>query len=265
MSDVDQRHPRPARPEWYLRLLGGFELRTRAGVAHLSPPQQHLVALTALRRVTRERTARLLWPDVDGVRAQARLRTAMWRLRKTCPGVLHVSGDAVQLSPRLVVDVHDLASGVGLVDVRGPAFDAQSSWELLPGWDQDWVVDERERCRQLCLHGLEREGRRLLRQGNHAAAIDVALALVATAPLRDSAHRLVIEIHLAEGNVDEAIRAFHRYRRLLRTELGLQPSPMIRGLLAGHGVPDGDEDAWHLGVTTLADGRSGRAGVPATY
>ena len=263
MSDVDQRHPRPARPEWYLRLLGGFELRTRAGVAHLSPPQQHLVALTALRRVTRERTALLLWPDVDGVRAQARLRTAMWRLRKTCPGVLDVSGDAVQLSPRLAVDVHDLASGVGsgLVDLRGPAFDAHSSWELLPGWDEEWVVDERERCRQLCLHGLEREGRRLLRQGNHAAAIDVALALVGVAPLRDSAHRLVIEIHLAEGNAYEAIQAFHRYRRLLRIELGLEPSPMIRGLLAGHGVPDG---AGHPGVTALADVRSGRAGIPAT-
>src|SRR5262245_33571248 len=85
MSDVDERQVRASRPEGYLRLLGRFELRTRARVAHLSPPQQHLVALTALRRGTRERTARLLWPDVDGVRAQARLRTAMWRLRKTCP------------------------------------------------------------------------------------------------------------------------------------------------------------------------------------
>jgi DNA-binding SARP family transcriptional activator len=127
------------------------------------------------------------------------------------------------------------------------------------------VLDERERCRQLCLHGLEQEGRRLLRQGNHAAAIDVALAVVAAAPLRDSAHRLVIEIHLAEANVDEAIQAFHRYRGLLRAELGLEPSPMIRRLLAGHGVPDRAWGSGHPGVTALAEVRSGSAGVPATH
>jgi DNA-binding SARP family transcriptional activator len=51
-------------------------------------------------------------------------------------------------------------------------------------------------------------------------------------PLRESAHRAVIEVHLAEGNPGEALRQYDLYRRLLRVELGLSPSQAIRSLVA---------------------------------
>lgn len=36
-------------------------------------------------------------------------------------------------------------------------------------------------------------------------------------PLRESAHRLLVAVHLAEGNVSAALDQFDAYRRLLRT------------------------------------------------
>ena len=50
-------------------------------------------------------------------------------------------------------------------------------------------------------------------------------------PLRESAHRSVIEVHLVEGNHAEALRQFHSYRRLIASELGIPPSPAIRRLV----------------------------------
>jgi hypothetical protein len=46
--------------------------------------------------------------------------------------------------------------------------------------------------------------------------------------LRETAHHTLIEIHLAEGNRSEACRQFQRCRRLLREELGVEPSDSMR-------------------------------------
>jgi DNA-binding SARP family transcriptional activator len=52
---------------------------------------------------------------------------------------------------------------------------------------------------------------------------------VAAEPLRESAHRALIRIHLAEGNPAEAIRQYRLYRRLAFDGLGITPSAeMVR-------------------------------------
>jgi len=56
---------------------------------------------------------------------------------------------------------------------------------------------------------------------------------VAQEPLRESAHRLVVEAHLADGNVCEAIRQYRLYARLLDRHLGLEPSPRMSALVGG--------------------------------
>ena len=55
--------------------------------------------------------------------------------------------------------------------------------------------------------------------------------------LRESAHRLVIRVHLAEGNVGEARRQSERCRRILHKELGIHPSEQLRDLIAGQYSP----------------------------
>ena len=45
------------------------------------------------------------------------------------------------------------------------------------------------------------------------------------------AQRLALEVHLDEGDVAAAVRGYEAYAALLRSELGLQPSTLIRSLL----------------------------------
>jgi DNA-binding SARP family transcriptional activator len=103
--------------------------------------------------------------------------------------------------------------------------------DLLADWDDDWVVVERERLRQLRLHSLEFLSQRLASVGRYVDAIEVALAALRIEPLRESAHRALISVHLAEGNPSEALRQYRRFRELLRAELGLEPSPLIKELV----------------------------------
>ncbi|MCX2946940.1 AfsR/SARP family transcriptional regulator [Lentzea sp. NEAU-D7] len=57
------------------------------------------------------------------------------------------------------------------------------------------------------------------------------LAAVQTDPLRESAHRTLVQLHLADGNPAQALRQYQTYRALLRAELGLEPSPHIHDLM----------------------------------
>ena len=109
--------------------------------------------------------------------------------------------------------------------------------DLLPEWDDDWVVIERERLRQLRLHALEVLCRLLSRRQRHKEAIDAGLAAVASEPLRESAQLALMHAYLAHGNVNEARRQGEAYRSLLWESLQIDPSAELQGLVAIHEDP----------------------------
>jgi DNA-binding SARP family transcriptional activator len=102
---------------------------------------------------------------------------------------------------------------------------------LLPGWYDDWVLLERERLRQMRLHALEHVAALLVGAGRYGDALQAAFSAASAEPLRESAHRIMVQIHLAEGNVAEALRAYERFRMLIADELGVQPTEKLERLV----------------------------------
>jgi DNA-binding SARP family transcriptional activator len=149
--------------------------------------------------------------------------------------VVAVSRNHLQLSACLEVDVWNTVAEAQQViegrDGQDVQPDCLLAGDLLPDWYEDWVVLERERIRQLRLHALETLGQRLIDQGRPAQAIEVGLAAVAADPLRESAHRVVISAHLAEGNHSEALRQYRAFERLLDEHLGIGPSERMLDLI----------------------------------
>jgi DNA-binding SARP family transcriptional activator len=225
-----------------LMLLGGFTLLHDSEEILLPLSAQRLIAFLALRNrpLSRSYLASTLWPDCPAGRSQADLRTALWRAKHCGAAVLVTSGMYLRLHAVVQVDVRLLGS-LG----HGPSANAQGmtcaesagiSWselslDLLPGWDDDWLVDDREDVRQLRLHSLEHLSEELSAHGRHSEAIRTALAAVRLEPLRETAHAALIKAHLAEGNRSEALRQFLRCQELLATELAVQPSEWIRQLI----------------------------------
>ncbi|WP_329274491.1 AfsR/SARP family transcriptional regulator [Streptomyces sp. NBC_00691] len=222
-----------------LRLLGQFRLEFPAGPVDLCGNAQRLLAFLGLRRrVSRSVLAGTLWPDVTEEHARGSLRTSLWKLPHGDRPLVRCGGESVELTDTLRVDAHTLAE-TALSVVRaeepprpGPApLVLLGGGELLPGWDEDWVLLERERLRQLRLHALDALAEGLTRQGSPALALEAALASVRIEPLRESAHRAVVAAHLSEGNVIEAVRHYRAYRVLLRNELGLEPSTQLTRMI----------------------------------
>ncbi|MGW0630273.1 AfsR/SARP family transcriptional regulator [Streptomyces sp. NPDC002758] len=227
-----------------LHLLGCFRLAYGTEVADVCTGGQRLLAYLGLRQhATRTVLAGTLWPDSTEQRALGSLRTTLWKLHRGRPPVVHCDRDALFLADTVSVDARTMresalrivrSRAAGESDDRplGPLL----SGDLLPGWDEEWILLERERLRQLRLHALESVAESLVARGQHALALEAALESVRMDPLRESAHRAVVAVHLAEHNLAEAVRHYQAFRGLLRTELGVEPSrqffSMLRGALA---------------------------------
>jgi DNA-binding SARP family transcriptional activator len=183
--------------------------------------------------------AGVLWPEVPEERAHANLRSTLWRLHRSCPETVRAARDRLSLRPGMTIDVAELvvwARRVLAPDSDVVEFDRPPSTlrgELLPGWYEDWVLIEREHIRQLRLHALEVLADRLSCVGRYGSALEAAYAAVRSEPLRESAHRTVIKVHLAEGNTVDAVRQFDGFRQMLLDELGTQPSHLMTELIRG--------------------------------
>jgi SARP family transcriptional regulator, regulator of embCAB operon len=225
-----------------VRVLGGFTLFWEDSVLRVPRASQRLLAFLALQRrmVKRVAIAGTLWPDASEPHAYSNLRSTLARLRGTARKALAASKLELGLAEGVMVDIRH-ATGLArrLLDPAvtpdraelGMATVPVLSADLLPDWDDDWVLLEAEDWRQLRLHALEALAGRLIDLGRWGEAANAAGAAVRAEPLRESARAALIQAHLAVGNQSEAVREFTRYRRLLDAELGLAPTPRLHRLL----------------------------------
>jgi DNA-binding SARP family transcriptional activator len=211
-------HPQDWRPssptaDIALHVLGRFDLIVNGVSLELPVQVQKVLAFLALHAGSqpRDRVAEQVWPDADLRRCRGSLRTALWRVRRLGPDVVSALRGSIALGPGVRVDLEE-----GWTVLK----------DILDGRpvDDAWALVEQERVQQMYVHGLETLSRRLTADGQYAYALQAARAACRLEPLRESARRAVIEVHLAEGNRAQARRVYQDFRRLLREELGIEPS-----------------------------------------
>lgn len=227
-------------------LLGEFRLSLPASSSvGLPAGAQRLLALLALRRraIRRSAAAGVLWPDVSQEHACGSLRAALARLQRVGPSVVTATFVDVSLSTDVLVDLdecrvvaqHIVADDSNTTEESTDCLAALSR-DLLPDWDDDWVLPEAEAWRQVRLRALEALARRFTMAERYADAAAAAAVAIAAEPLRETSRAALIRVHLAEGNQSEAVREFRRYQDLLRNDLGLAPTPRLTELVRALGA-----------------------------
>lgn len=223
-----------------IRLLGNFAVRVDDRSVALPSNGQRVLGFLAVAgfEQRRDAVATHLWPAAAPDRAMSNLRTALWRVRQAHPAIVRACRDSVRLDDAVEVDYDQLSTQARQLIAEDEPGDMVSVLEpdrleadLLPGWDEEWLLIERERYRQLRIHALETLSGLLTARGLFGRAIDVACAAIRVEPLHETAHAALITAHLAEGNRTEAVRHFRSYVRLLADETGLSPSTRLTTLL----------------------------------
>ena len=227
-------------------VLGAFVVRTDQGSLALPHGCERLLALLAVvGDLPRRDAAGHLWPTRRQERALADLRTTLWHVRRRAPGFVAPVGDVL----RLAVDDVDLRSIRAWCwrALRGeepwlPTQHQCSTADLLAGWDDEWLAEPRSELRLLRLYALEAAGRRLFHEGRLAEAATLVSTVLGIDPLRESANRLMIDIHLRDGNRQDAMRQYLRYTRAVSVSMGGDALPGL--------PPDGPDGC---DVSDLAD------------
>lgn len=227
-------------PQVQVTLVGTFGVTTSEGAVDLPHSAQRLIAFLALepRPLPRLQVAGTLWPDVSEERAAGSLRSALWLSRQAGQDAVLSRRTQLELARPVEVDLHQLVAVAHRLQGDEPVSDMHElattfDRDLLPDWYDDWVVVWRERWRHLRLHALEALASRLASIGAFTLGVEAGLAAVRAEPLRESAHRALIRVHLSEGNGQEAVRQYQAYRQLLHEEMQLEPSPLMEALVAG--------------------------------
>lgn len=227
---------------YYVELLGRFAIMNRGRRLDLGAAGERLVAILASRDrdIPRARVAGLLWPDCPESRALANLRSTLHRVSSRARGLFVGSPNRLCLNAGVGVDLtvaknaaQRLLDGTLDEEDLSASVVAMLSEDVLPDWNEyEWLVTEREAFRQVRMHALEVACLSLANLGRFGDAVGAGLAAIRAEPLRESAHRVLISAHLQEANYAEAISQYERCCALLRDELGVDPSPGLRGMMA---------------------------------
>ena len=135
-----------------------------ASYCRVRHPVQRLLAFLVLRGRIHQRAlvAGTLWPESSERRASANLRSALWHARSESPGIVAGDGSTVWLCEDVHADFDVVTETIRTALAGQPVSMsdlAELHDDLLPGWDDEWVLPLRFLHRQLRLLALERVGR----------------------------------------------------------------------------------------------------------
>ncbi|MBW6456409.1 MAG: hypothetical protein K0A98_11050, partial [Trueperaceae bacterium] len=218
-------------------LLGSVVISAGGGAVRLPAKLTALAAYVAMRGgAERAELAELLW----GGGARHNLRVALHQLRRSLPDAdaldapagrqqvaLAAGCDAERFERAVAEDQLEEAANAWRRAAGGrqhrEVFMAGFDLPAAPGF-QDWLEQERVRLGGLYLRTLWRLAAAAEAAHEPDAAVVWLRGLLEEDPLDERAHRRVMRIALAGGDAAAALDQYDVCRRVLRTELGVEPS-----------------------------------------
>ncbi|HLK59460.1 MAG TPA: tetratricopeptide repeat protein [Chthonomonadaceae bacterium] len=233
-----------------IELLGGLRIRRRGQTLSRFPTYKTgaLLAYLAYYRHSahpREVLIELLWPDVAPEAGRQSLSQALSSLRHQLEppgvpagGILAADRATVQIcTDAVTTDVAEWEAAWQAAKAPDAALETlletarRYTGPLLPGFYENWTLQERERWNEAYLHLMDRVVAGLEQAGEGKRALEYARLALGIDPLREETQVALIRLYMGAGEPAAALRQFYRYERLLEKELGLTPSPEMRALV----------------------------------
>jgi DNA-binding SARP family transcriptional activator len=171
----------------------------------------------------RSNIAPRFWPDVLDESARASLRSALWALRRSLgEGALVATRERVGLATDTWVDVLE----ADRLRHHGSCIEALALCDgtLLPGLDDEWVLEARDTHRDRTASILEALARAAEQAGDRRGAVDLTRRQAALDPLSEEIHRTLMRRLDAAGDRGAALAEFAELRSRMLARVGVGPS-----------------------------------------
>ena len=238
-------------------LMGAFSahLRVNGCVRELALSRRTtellaLLALSAGRFLQRSELVQMVGVSATGDTSPEAVSTALWRLRKTLERAPAHRGDFIVTNSlgavgmcgsapwSLDVSAFEKVARAGLASMTPDHAQIEAlraapglyKDSLLPGFNAEWILRERERLRRLYLDVLYRLMQVDAAAGNHPGAIHSAQIILALDDIREDVHRALMRYLMLNGQRALALRQFEICRAALKREFAILPMPETIGL-----------------------------------
>jgi predicted ATPase/DNA-binding SARP family transcriptional activator len=224
-----------------VRLIGTFDIKCDGKPVILSSRvAQSLFAyliLTAGKNHRREKLAGMFWPDVAEAKARTYLRHELWRIRKALASkskAEYLVADDISISFEASAEYWlDAAKLKGLGDSA-----STQEWmeglslfrgELLPGFYDDWVTQEREHLQVIYEKNIARLLELLEQEKRWNDILAWAERWISSGGAPEAAYRYMMIAYDALGDQAKVVSTYQRCAQALR-EMDLEPSEQTRAL-----------------------------------
>jgi TolB-like protein/DNA-binding SARP family transcriptional activator len=224
-----------------LDLFGGFQARAAGRSVDVPGRKERaLLAILALplgEPRSRYKLAGLLWSDRGDKQARDSLKSAISRLKEALGSLypLPIVSERESVSLDRTMVAVDVAAFERLICEGTPESIAQATTlyrgDLLDGLDvrdpafEEWLLLERQRLRVLVRDALGALLDKHLASGARESAAPVAHRLLALDPLREGAHRALMQIYAEQGQTTLALKQYQLCCDALQRELDVKPEP----------------------------------------
>ncbi len=194
----------------------------------------------------RDEVGDLLWPEADDEVLRRNLRQAMSTLRKALEPppvpygtVLQTQQGRLRLNPEAIeTDVVEFERAAargksGSAETRLASLKAAVglySAHLLPGFDDDWIFQERLRLEDLYLSTLHQLTKTLVTLGQVEETIPYLKQAIGLDPFVEDSYLELMRSYIQIGRPNEAIRLYDQLQSQLSEGLGQEPSALATKL-----------------------------------
>jgi TolB-like protein/DNA-binding SARP family transcriptional activator/Tfp pilus assembly protein PilF len=228
----------------HVRLFGGFELGDAQGneltlATRKSSALLAFLIIEADRWHTRERLAGLLWSDRQTAQARHSLTQSLGTIRKLGDraGVSLIESDSDRVRLQAAGIEADALSFRHMLEGDPMAAADLYTGPLLDGFSareapfEEWLAMERASFHEQACGALGTATDQAEARGDAAMALAAAKRWLVLDPCAEPAHRRLMQLHVAAGRRGEAVRQYQECERLLREDLGVEPSAETRALI----------------------------------
>jgi DNA-binding SARP family transcriptional activator len=198
---------------------------------------------------SREQLAGIFWGDSDGEKARHCLNTTLWRLNRLLAATganNHLRVGAYNIGFNVAsdcwIDVVEFETRCNWAEASaGMSAEQQAllygqavsfyDGDLLTDCYEDWCVIERERLRCLYARALKWLIAYHIARQEYPPAIEYARRALLCDPLYEEVHRQLMQIYLATGQPNEALRQYRACETIIRRELAQEPMPETQAFL----------------------------------
>lgn len=186
------------------------------------------------KRFTRSFLAGIFWEDMPESQALMNLRKVLHRIKFFAPYLL-IGHETLAFNPNTLywLDVKEFETAASTQnDIQRWQYAASLyQGDFLDGFDNDeiplfadWVRSQRARLRESAVDCLQTLIRVLIEQGNTLTAIHYSRQLLGIESWNEEAHLELMRLLSISGYRSEAIKQYEMCCKILKKELGIEPS-----------------------------------------